>query len=70
MDRVKEYAGRIGATVPNVALAWLLNQPLDIHPIVGANSRSDLVSNLDALDIPMESSVLKWLNLETDERPW
>lgn len=70
MDRVKEYAGRIGATVPNVALAWLLNQPLDIHPIVGANSREDLVSNLEALDIPMEEAVLAWLNLESEEKPW
>ena len=56
--------------MPNVALAWLLNQPLDIHPIVGANSRDELVSNLDALDIPMEDAELKWLNLESEEKPW
>jgi len=70
MDRVKEYGARIGASVPNVALAWLLNHPCDIHPIIGANSRAELESNLDALDIEMDAYTLGWLNLRTDERPW
>jgi len=70
MDRVKEYGARIGASVPNVALAWLLNQPADIHPIVGANNRAELESNLTAMDIEMDKNVIDWLNLETDERPW
>lgn len=70
MDRVKEYGARFGASVPNVALAWLLNQPLDIHPIIGANTREELESNLEALSLPMEPQALAWLNLESDERPW
>jgi len=70
MDRVKEYGKRIGASVPNIALAWLLNQPLDIHPIIGANNRAEMESNLAALDIVMGQHDLDWLNLVTDERPW
>lgn len=70
MDRVKEYSVHIGASVPNIALAWLLNQPLKIHPIIGANNRADLESNLVALDIKMDQQTREWLNLEADERPW
>lgn len=70
MDRVKEYAAHIGASVPQVALAWLLNQPLDIHPIVGANEREELTENLKALQISMGEQDLLWLNLQSDERPW
>ena len=70
MDRVEEFATVSGESVPNIALAWLLNQPLDIHPIVGANNRSDLESNLHALDIVMTEEVCRYLNLETDEKPF
>ena len=70
MDRVKEYGARIGASVPNIALAWLLSHPGDVHPIIGANSRAELQSNLAALDIKMDKGVIDWLNLQTDERPW
>jgi len=70
MDRVKELSKRIGASVPNIALAYLLNQPLDIHPIIGANTKEDCISNLQALDIKLDQATLDWLSLESDERPW
>jgi aryl-alcohol dehydrogenase-like predicted oxidoreductase len=70
MDRVKEYGARIDASVPNIALAWLLNQPLDIHPIIGAGNKSELLDNLEALSIPMDDKTIAWLNLKSDERPW
>ena len=70
MDRVKEYGKHYGASIPNVALAWLLNQPLNIHPIIGANNRKEMENNLEALEIPMDDQAISWLNLDSGDRPW
>jgi aryl-alcohol dehydrogenase-like predicted oxidoreductase len=50
-----------GASVSQVALAWLLADPLIISPIIGANSLEQLRDNLGAVDVrltPDEKSAL------------
>jgi aryl-alcohol dehydrogenase-like predicted oxidoreductase len=55
-------------TATQIALAWLLRQPLNIFPLVGARSRGELEANIAALNIPLTTSEMAWLNLESDSR--
>ncbi|WP_375389835.1 aldo/keto reductase [uncultured Amnibacterium sp.] len=53
VDRVREVAGRIGATPAQVALAWLLGQGEDVVPIPGTTRRRSLADNLGATRITL-----------------
>ena len=61
LDQMEKLAREKGATVSQVALAWLLANPLITSPIIGANSPEQLKDNLGALDVrltPEEKSAL------------
>ena len=68
LDRVEQLAQEKGASVPQVALAWVLHQPLNVFALVGAAGADELDSNLAALDLTLSPSELAWLNLESDAR--
>jgi aryl-alcohol dehydrogenase-like predicted oxidoreductase len=68
LDRIRVLAEEKGLTVPQVALAWVLNQPLNIFPIVGAASRAELEANLAAVQVDLRAEELAWLNLERELR--
>ena len=50
---IEEMAKAKGATVAQIALAWLLAQGGDIVPIPGAKSRHHLEENVGAVDIEL-----------------
>src|SRR5450432_3790415 len=50
VDRLRGIAGRIGASVAQVAIAWVLAQGQDIVPLVGARRRDRLTEALGALE--------------------
>ncbi|GAB2827885.1 aldo/keto reductase [Actinoallomurus bryophytorum] len=52
-EKVGEMASRKGATVAQVALAWLLHQGDDLVPIPGTKSRTRLEENLAAVDVEL-----------------
>ena len=61
LDQMEKMARERGASVAQVALAWLLADPLITSPIIGANSLEQLKDNLGALDVrlnPEEKSAL------------
>ena len=62
--RAIELAARLGRTPTQVALAWLLGQPLAVHPIIGPGSAAHLRESVEALDIRLSPQELAWLNLE------
>jgi aryl-alcohol dehydrogenase-like predicted oxidoreductase len=51
LDQMEKIAKERGASVSQVALAWLLADPLITSPIIGANSPEQLKDNLGALDV-------------------
>ena len=53
VDRLRAIAGRIGASVAQVAIAWVLAQGKDIVPLVGARRRDRLTEALGALDVTL-----------------
>jgi aryl-alcohol dehydrogenase-like predicted oxidoreductase len=51
VDSLKAIAERRGATVAQVAIAWVLSRGLDVVPLVGARSRERLTEALGATDV-------------------
>jgi aryl-alcohol dehydrogenase-like predicted oxidoreductase len=55
-----------GLTAPQVALAYLLHQPVDVFPIVASNGRSQFEANVGALNVSLSPSELSYLDLSSD----
>jgi aryl-alcohol dehydrogenase-like predicted oxidoreductase len=54
VDSLRKIAGEQGATVAQVAIAWVLSRGEDIVPLVGARTRERLHEALGALDIDID----------------
>ena len=68
LDRVRELAAERGKSVPQIALAWILHQPLNIFPIVGGETAEETQANLHALDLQLTGAELDWLNLRSETK--
>jgi aryl-alcohol dehydrogenase-like predicted oxidoreductase len=53
LDKLDEIAASHQATVAQVALAWLLANPIVTSPIIGATSMKQLDENLGVLDLKL-----------------
>ena len=52
----------LGERPADVALAWLLHQPVVTAPIIGPRTEEQLLSNLHALEIDLSDEVLAKLD--------
>lgn len=64
LRRVEKLAKEKNCTVPQLALAWTLAQPLKTVLLVSAQSKERVKSNLKAFDIKLTKEESAWLNLE------
>jgi len=62
VEVMQKVAARRGATVPQIALAWLLHQPIVTSVIIGAKKSSQLADNLGAVDVKLDAEDLKELD--------
>lgn len=58
VDAVGTVAEERGATVPQIALAWLRSQPMVSSVIIGARTMEQLEDNLGAADIALQADEL------------
>jgi aryl-alcohol dehydrogenase-like predicted oxidoreductase len=63
LDRVTELAAQKNVSVPQLALAWVLHQPMNLFPIVGGATPEEQAANLKALEIELTKKDSDWLNL-------
>ena len=68
LDRAEELAAAKGVTVPQLALAWVMRQPLNLFALVGAFTPEEIQANLAALDLPLTPAECDWLDLRCDSR--
>ncbi|MCL4506824.1 MAG: aldo/keto reductase [Chloroflexi bacterium] len=68
LDRVKVLAEERGVSIPQIALAYVMNQPQNIYALTGARSSDEFLVNSAALDIHLSDTDLAWLDLERDHR--
>jgi aryl-alcohol dehydrogenase-like predicted oxidoreductase len=58
VEQLRAVANRLGASVAQVAIAWVAAQGTDIVPLVGARRRDRLNEALGALDLRLSSEDL------------
>jgi len=64
LERVRELAKRKGVSTTQIALAYVLCQPMNIFALVGPRSIDETRTSLEALDVSLTPEELRWLNLE------
>jgi aryl-alcohol dehydrogenase-like predicted oxidoreductase len=62
VEKLRAVAERIGASVAQIAVAWVAEQGDDIVPLVGARRREHLTEALGALDVTLSSADLAALS--------
>ena len=66
LDRVRQLAEKKGKTVPQIALAYIFQQPLNCFAITGALNTTQLRENIEALEIGLTKKEVSWLDLKSD----
>jgi aryl-alcohol dehydrogenase-like predicted oxidoreductase len=64
LARASQMADRQGVETVSIALAYLLNQPSPVFPLIGPVSVDETRSSLTALDVELTATEVNWLNLE------
>ena len=68
LDRCKEIADEKGCTIPQIAMAYVLDSPLNAYPVIGAANRAELESSLGALKVKLTPQEVLYLELKADTR--
>ena len=68
LDRARALAAERGLTVPQVALAYVLAQPLDLYALVGSESGEEFAANLAASAVRLTPEEVEWLDLRRESR--
>jgi len=68
LDRVRTLAAEKGVAVPQLALAYVLNQPLDVFALVGAATPEECEQDAAAVDIALAPGETAWLDLGGEDR--
>ncbi len=68
LDRCAEIAAEKGCTIPQVAMAYVLDSPLNAFPIIGAANRSEIESSIGALNVKLTPQEVLYLELKSDSR--
>lgn len=66
LDRTRELAVQKGKTVPQIALAFVLNQPLNIFALISCANNEMFDANTSALDIKLTPQEMAYLDLKAD----
>jgi aryl-alcohol dehydrogenase-like predicted oxidoreductase len=61
LDRAAELAAQKSATAPQIALAYVLHQPLNIFAVTGARTPAECAENVAAMDIELSLQEIAWL---------
>ena len=64
LGRCEELAAQKNVTVPQIALAWIFHQRMNMFAIVSTSSAERMRANIAALDLPLTEAECRYLNLE------
>lgn len=64
LRRCEIMAAEKGVKIPQIAMAWLFNQPLNTFAVVSTSSEARMKENIAALNIILTEDECQWLNLE------
>lgn len=66
LDRAADLAKQKGVSVAQIALAFVLNSPMNTYALVGAESRQECEANVAAAEIKLSPAELAWLDLQSE----
>ena len=66
LRRCELLAAEKGLTVPEVAMAWLFSQPLDVYALVSTASKARMEMNIASSMIRLTREECSWLDLESE----
>ena len=67
LARAEALGEKKGCPAVEIALAWVLNRPFPIIPLVGPQSVEELQSCVRTTQLSLTPEELAWLDLERDE---
>ncbi len=68
LDRARELAAERRLSVPQLALAYVMSQPLNIFPLVGCRSGDEFRENVAASEVRLSPEEIAWLELRSDSQ--
>jgi len=68
LDRVQVLAEEKGMTVPQIATAYIMNQPLNVFALVGVTNRDEFKANAEACELKLSPEETAWLDLQSNIR--
>lgn len=68
LDRAEILASEKGFTAAQVALAYVMNQPMNVFAVVGPHSSEKFRMNIEASEIQLTQEEMAWLDLRSDSR--
>jgi aryl-alcohol dehydrogenase-like predicted oxidoreductase len=68
LRRVELLATEKGVTVPQLGLAFILEQQMAVYAVTASKTPQEFAANTGALDISLTRAELDWLDLLADER--
>lgn len=61
LERAKQLAAQKGLTLPQIGLAYIFSQPLDIYTIIGSRTTAEFGANVGALEVQLSAQEVAWL---------
>lgn len=68
LGRARTLAAELGVTVPQIALAYVVAQPLNLFAIAGGESAGEIAANAAAVALRLPPDALAWLDLQRETR--
>jgi aryl-alcohol dehydrogenase-like predicted oxidoreductase len=69
LDRAAKLATARGVTLPQIALAYVMNLPLNVFALVGCATANEFSQNADAMALQLSQGEMAWLDLMSDVPP-
>ncbi len=68
LERAEQLAKEKGASIPQIALAFILCGEMNVFPIIGAANKEELTSSIGSLLVKLTKEEVEWLDLKRDNR--
>lgn len=68
LDRAATLAKEKGVSIPQIALAFIMDGAMDVYPIIGAANKAEIESSIGSLNVKLTANEIAWLDLETNNR--
>ncbi len=66
LERAATLGVRKGLSVPQVAVAYVMSQPLNVFPIIASANAEEFAANREAIELRLSSEETAWLDLARD----